>query len=120
MSQKPYDGVAAWPWVRKEKQQTGAAANVDLWAAPGSGISVVLHRIVVTANTAGTTIQVTEGADAAGTRIIDVYAPANGGIVLEFPFEAPYQLAANTALNLTTSGNNVKVTVWGWEKLVTL
>lgn len=104
---------APWVYTRKEKQNAGAASDVAVWT-PASGKSIFIHRITVTTSAAAT-IQVTEGNDASGTRLIDIYAPENGGIDMPFPFEAPFKLAADSVLKITTSAGNSKIVVYGIE-----
>jgi len=102
-----------WDWIRKEKQQTGAASDVTLWD-PTADKAVFLHKIIITVS-AACTAQITEGADAGGTRLLDVYLAANSGAVIEFPHEAPYKLATDVIVKLTTSAGNAKVTLYGFE-----
>ncbi len=105
----------SYDYTFKRLRQTGNASDVDIWAAPGSGKRIYITAITVTGDTAGT-ITVTDGADAAGTRLWDLYNVANGGINEVFPVEIPLRLSDNTALKLTTTGGgNYKVVVRGFE-----
>ena len=87
---------------------TGAQTAEAIIAAP-SGQAIAIYKLVVTTD-AATAIVVTEGTDSAANRIVDMYAGADGGIAWDFN-EAPYVLPDDTALNLTTTAGNSKVTV---------
>jgi hypothetical protein len=105
-----------WAWTRKEKQNTGAASDVSVWD-PAADKAVYLHAIVFSTD-ADCNFQITEGNDAAGTRIVDAYQPDGGTaapFVLTFPFEAPYKLAADAIVRVTTSAGNSKVVLYGFE-----
>lgn len=73
-----------------------APADASLVAAPGAGKAIHLFRVRISTDTAGR-LQVTEGAAAAATRLIDEQVLANGAAVLDFR-DSPYVLPANTAL----------------------
>ncbi|MCP3975962.1 MAG: hypothetical protein GY720_15890 [bacterium] len=103
----------AWNYTYKNLQQTGAASDVTIWD-PAAGKAVCILKIVVSTLGAAL-VQITEGADAAGTRILDTYMAANETIVLDFPVEAPLNLDPDSILTLTTSASNSKVSVLGVE-----
>lgn len=105
---------SAWSWTIKRVEQSGAAANVAVWT-PGSGKRIFIHKILVMSPSTTIVLKLTEGNDAAGTRLINHTFTANSGLVLEFPFEAPLALAADAVLKLTTDTGNVNVYVYGNE-----
>lgn len=95
------------------KRQTGAAAGVSLIASPGAGKRIFLHKIIFGSVSATMDVQITNGADAAGTRILDQTFAAGGGIVLDLDGSdgKGFPLTAATALLLTTDTGNCRVNV---------
>lgn len=91
-------------------QDTGTASDTDVWAAPGAGKSIYLYMLMVTGAVAGT-LTVTAGADASGTRIIDVNNAAGGGAMLEWNRDQPLKVGDNTALKLTSTGTDIDARV---------
>lgn len=104
---------SAWNYVYTNLQQTGAAADEAIWT-PSSGKALMILKIVVSVS-ADALVQVTEGADAAGTRIVDAYLLASDPLVLDFHPDAPLNLAADAVLSLTHGAVNSKVSVLGVE-----
>jgi len=93
---------------------TGAQADQDVVAAT-TGKQIRILRLMFTTSAAAT-ISFTDGADAAGTRIIFGDFGANGGGVWEAQgaLPEPYPVAtltASTALKVTTSAGNLKGSV---------
>lgn len=101
-----------WTWQKANLRQTGAAAAVDIIAAPGAGKAIYVWEVEVSAASTTISVQVTDGADGATTRLIDTTLTANGGFIRTFPFEAPYRITTNTALKLTTDTGNCTVNVF--------
>ena len=100
-------------WTRKELRGTGAITNTAIWT-PATGNSVYVHKILATVSAASEVV-LSEGDDASGTRVLDIYAGANGGLVVEWPHEAPLKLATNAVLKASTTAGNSKFTVYGFE-----
>lgn len=112
---RPSLSKAPWAWTIKRLEQTGAAANVTIWD-PAAGKRVFIHKIIVSSPSTTIVLKITEGNDAAGTRIVNHTFTSNGGMILEFPFEAPLALATDSILKLTTDAGNVNVYVYGNEE----
>lgn len=104
--------VSKWNWQTANLEQTGAASNVDLIAAPGAGKALYIWKVTVGAASATQTVKVTNGDDALGTRLIHQTIGTTFPANVEFPFEAPLRLTTNTALKLTTSTGNCAVVVF--------
>lgn len=103
---------AKWQWQKANLRQTGAATNAEIIAAPGDGKAIYVWEVEVSSPSTTISVQVTDGNDAAGTRLIDTTLAANAGVIRSFPFEAPYRLTTNTALKLTTDTGNCRVNVF--------
>lgn len=89
-------------------QGSGAQSDQDVIAAVAAK-QIVLYWLVVTVSAAAD-VQVTVGADAAATRLVDGYFGANGGISREWPSHDPFILPTATALKVTSSAGNIRVT----------
>ncbi len=94
-------------------QANGDQANATVIAAPGAGKRLVAHSILATLSAAGT-IALSEGDATTVNRLVDAYVgavAAAGGVV--HPLPGPWEMPANTALKLTTTGAaNVRVVVY--------
>lgn len=104
--------TSKWAWQRGYLDQTGAAANVDIVAAPGAGKAIYVWKVRVSKASVTQTVKVTDGDDAAATRLLDETIGATFPADLTFPFEAPLRLTTNTALKLSTSTGNCAVVVY--------
>lgn len=115
MREIPRTGNARYVYERNTLKSTGAASDGEVWAAPGAGRRIYINRIEYSTDAAAD-IQITEGTDAAGTRIVDHEACAPGNLhQVIFPIPAPYALPVNTALNITTNTGNSTIVVHGFE-----
>lgn len=95
----------------KSYSNAGAATNGAIWD-PGTGRSVYITGLHFTVSAAAT-VSITEGNDAATTRILYGDFAANSGISTTFTI--PLKLAISSVLRITTSAGNVKVTAIGFE-----
>lgn len=104
--------TSKWNWQVANLEQTGAASNVEIIAAPGAGKAIYIWNVTVGAASATQTVKVTNGDDAGGTRLIHETIGATFPAEVVFPFEAPFRLTANTALKLSTNTGNCAVVVF--------
>ena len=88
-------------------QGTGAQSDVDVIAAVADK-KIVLHWACISVS-GNADVQLPAGADAAGTRIVDAYLFVAGNSQIVFNPQTAYQLPKETALKITTSAGNVKV-----------
>jgi hypothetical protein len=109
---RPSISTSHWDWQVANLDQTGAASNVELIAAPGAGKSLYIWKVTVGAASVTQTVKVTNGDDASGTRLINQTIGATFPANVEFPFEAPFRLTTNTALKLTSNTGNCSVVVF--------
>lgn len=105
--------LATRTFILKNLRQTGAAAAVSIIASPGTGVRTFIRKITFGSVSATMDVQISNGASADGTRLLDQTFAAGTGIVLDYPGE-PYALTAGTALLLTTDTGNCRVTVEYW------
>lgn len=91
------------------KQGTGAQSDADVIAA-AAGYSYEIHWACISVS-ADALVQLTAGADAAGTRLIDTYLFVAGNSLIVYAPACPFLMDTNTALKITTSAGNVKVSV---------
>jgi hypothetical protein len=104
--------TSKWNWQIANLEQTGAANNVEIIAAPGAGKALYIWKATVGAASTTQTVKVTNGDDASGTRLIHQTIGATFPAAVDFPFEAPLRLTADTALKLSTSTGNCAVVVF--------
>lgn len=109
---RPSLTAAKWQWSVANLEQTGAASDVEIIAAPGAGKALYIWKIAVAAASGTLTVKVTNGNDALGTRLIHSTIAQTFPDEITFPFEAPFRLTTDTALNLTTNTGNCAVTVF--------
>lgn len=85
-------------------QAAGDQANATVIPAPGAGKRLVLHAVMASLSAAGT-IVLSEGDATTTNRLVDAYvgAVAAAGAVHHRP-PGPWELPANTALKITTTG----------------
>lgn len=103
---------AVWDWTFASARHTGAQTNTAL-VTPGSGKRIFIQKIIVSRPSVAIDAQITEGNDAAGTRLLDVnLAATTGTAILEFPETMPYAMAADAVLRITTDTGNVSTCIW--------
>lgn len=93
---------------------SGNQSDTTVWD-PAAGKKIHLYGVILQLTAAGT-LKLTEGNDAAGTRILNLSLFENGGVDHEWPQSSPIILATDAILKVTTTGGgNLVGTLFGTE-----